>query len=384
MIYKLCILGVTGSIGSQTLLALKTFNNYDLKAISIGNQIDKLDNILNSFPSIDFICVKNKTDFLFLKKKYINKKFFYGDKGLIKLIKKSSSDVFVNALVGYVGLLPSISILKMNKTLLLANKESLVVGGEIINKLLDTKHGKLYPIDSEHVAISKCLYNMKKENVKKIVITASGGPFFNYDKKELNKVTLKEALTHPTWSMGRKISIDSATMMNKTFEIIEAYYLFDFPLNKIDTIVDRKSYVHSYVIFKNETRLQVGNPTMIEPIKYALSFGYCKEEKFDDVEINTIANYKLLPLSKKQFPLLNYADLVIKNKGNYGCVLNAVNEVCVQAFIEGKIHFIDIEKIIDKVMSSYHFSSNINILALNFTNKKVRRITNKIIRNMVV
>src|SRR5574344_603338 len=197
MIYKLCILGVTGSIGSQTLLALKSYNNYYLKAISLGNQIDKLDNILNSFPSIDFICVKNKIDFLFLKKKYINKKFFYGDKGLIKLIKKSSCDVFVNALVGYVGLLPSISILKMNKILLLANKESLVVGGEIINKLLDTKHGKLYPIDSEHVAISKCLYNMKKDDVKKIVITASGGPFFDYDKKELDKVTLKDALTHP-------------------------------------------------------------------------------------------------------------------------------------------------------------------------------------------
>ncbi|MCI7602082.1 MAG: 1-deoxy-D-xylulose-5-phosphate reductoisomerase [Candidatus Onthovivens sp.] len=374
----LVILGASGSIGTQTINVIKNNEKkWTLKGFSVGNKTFYVDEILKEFKDVNSICLKNKKDYLNYKNKYPSIKFFYGDKGLIKLIKYNKNATILNALVGFVGLKPSIVSLKLNRTLLLANKESLVCGGNLINKILKRK-GKIYPIDSEHVAIAKCLYNENISDVNEIIITASGGPFFNLNREELKNVTLKDALNHPTWKMGNKITIDSATMMNKTFELIEAYYLFGIDFDKIKAIVNRKSLVHGLVKFNDgRIKLNVGENLMKYPILYALDLGKPNDDKFNDIELNTYDRYEFFNLSKKRFPLLNYAEKVVKSSKNEGVILNAINEECVQAFLNSKINFIDIENIIDKIFSSAVFIKCNNYKLLHLSNMYYRYKTRK-------
>lgn len=374
----LVILGASGSIGTQTIDVIKNNEKkWTLKGFSVGNKTFYVDEILKEFKDVTSICLKNKKDYLNYKNKYPSIKFFYGDKGLIKLIKYNKSATILNALVGFVGLKPSIVSLKLNRTLLLANKESLVCGGNLINKILKRK-GKIYPIDSEHVAIAKCLYNENISDVNEIIITASGGPFFNLNREELKNVTLKDALNHPTWKMGNKITIDSATMMNKTFELIEAYYLFGIDFDKIKAIVNRKSLVHGLVKFNDgRIKLNVGENLMKYPILYALDLGKPNDDTFNDIELNTYDRYEFFNLSKKRFPLLNYAEKVVKSSKNEGVILNAINEECVQAFLNSKINFIDIENIIDKIFSSAVFIKCNNYKLLHLSNMYYRYKTRK-------
>ena len=374
----LVILGASGSIGTQTIDVIKNNEKkWTLKGFSVGNKTFYVDEILKEFKDVNSICLKNKKDYLNYKNKYPSIKFFYGDKGLIKLIKYNKNATILNALVGFVGLKPSIVSLKLNRTLLLANKESLVCGGNLINKILKRK-GKIYPIDSEHVAIAKCLYNENISDVNEIIITASGGPFFNLNREELKNVTLKDALNHPTWKMGNKITIDSATMMNKTFELIEAYYLFGIDFDKIKAIVNRKSLVHGLVKFNDgRIKLNVGENLMKYPILYALDLGKPNYDTFNDIELNTYDRYEFFNLSKKRFPLLNYAEKVVKSSKNEGVILNAINEECVQAFLNSKINFIDIENIIDKIFSSAVFIKCNNYKLLHLSNMYYRYKTRK-------
>lgn len=374
----LVILGASGSIGTQTIDVIKNNKKkWTLKGFSVGNKTFYVDEILKEFKDVNSICLKNKKDYLNYKNKYPSIKFFYGDKGLIKLIKYNKNATILNALVGFVGLKPSIVSLKLNRTLLLANKESLVCGGNLINKILK-RNGKIYPIDSEHVAIAKCLYNENISDVNEIIITASGGPFFNLNREELKNVTLKDALNHPTWKMGNKITIDSATMMNKTFELIEAYYLFGIDFDKIKAIVNRKSLVHGLVKFNDgRIKLNVGENLMKYPILYALDLGKPNDDTFKDIELNTYDRYEFFNLSKKRFPLLNYAEKVVKSSKNEGVILNAINEECVQAFLNSKINFIDIENIIDKIFSSAVFIKCNNYKLLHLSNMYYRYKTRK-------
>lgn len=374
----LVILGASGSIGTQTIDVIKNNEKkWTLKGFSVGNKTFYVDEILKEFKDVNSICLKNKKDYLNYKNKYPSIKFFYGDKGLIKLIKYNKNATILNALVGFVGLNPSIVSLKLNRTLLLANKESLVCGGNLINKILK-RRGKIYPIDSEHVAIAKCLYNESISDVNEIIITASGGPFFNLNREELKNVTLKDALNHPTWKMGNKITIDSATMMNKTFELIEAYYLFGIDFDKIKAIVNRKSLVHGLVKFNDgRIKLNVGENLMKYPILYALDLGKPNDDTFNDIELNTYDRYEFFNLSKKRFPLLNYAEKVVKSSKNEGVILNAINEECVQAFLNSKINFIDIENIIDKIFSSAVFIKCNNYKLLHLSNMYYRYKTRK-------
>lgn len=374
----LVILGASGSIGTQTIDVIKNNEKkWTLKGFSVGNKTFYVDEILKEFKDVNSICLKNKKDYLNYKNKYPSIKFFYGDKGLIKLIKYNKNATILNALVGFVGLSPSIVSLKLNRTLLLANKESLVCGGNLINKILK-RRGKIYPIDSEHVAIAKCLYNENISDVNEIIITASGGPFFNLNREELKNVTLKDALNHPTWKMGNKITIDSATMMNKTFELIEAYYLFGIDFDKIKAIVNRKSLVHGLVKFNDgRIKLNVGENLMKYPILYALDLGKPNDNTFNDIELNTYDRYEFFNLSKKRFPLLNYAEKVVKSSKNEGVILNAINEECVQAFLNSKINFIDIENIIDKIFSSAVFIKCNNYKLLHLSNMYYRYKTRK-------
>lgn len=384
MIKTISILGATGSIGLQTIEILKTRDDYELIAVSCKNNIDGLTKIIEEFPSIKFASVENKSDASLLEEKFPKVEFFYDEKGLKELIKASNCDVYVNAISGFAGLIPSINILKSNKVLLLANKETLVVGGEIINNILDEGYGKLIPLDSEHVAISKCLYGKNIDNIEEIVITASGGSFFNYSEEQLEKVTLEEAIKNPNWQMGKKITIDSNLMINKCYELIEAFYLFRIPFEKISARVNRTSIVHGYVRFIGETRIDVEEPTMKEPIEYGLNFGLPKDliKGFPNIKVNCLTLYDFEELSYKTYPVMRYAKFIVEQEGDAGCVFNACDEVAVQAFIDGKIKFTDIIKIIDMVMKDYKFSKNVNLHGLIKVDKKVREKTLRIIKKM--
>jgi len=379
---KLLILGASGSIGTQTLDVIITYNLYELVAITVGNRFDIVDAIISKFPSLKYVTIKDSEIAKKYQEKYPNLHFYTGNAGLLQIIEDSNAEIVVNALTGFAGLLPSIKALELNKILLLANKESLVVGGEFIKKLLKAGKGKLYPIDSEHVAIAKCLYNKNINDIDKILITASGGPFFDLDEKEFKNIKVEDALKHPNWSMGKKITIDSSTMMNKAFEIVEAYYLFDVPADKIFPIVDRKSHVHSLVKFKNgEYRLQVGPSDMRIPIYYALTFGKCDKEKFDDVEINTFDKYKFKGMNYEKFPLIDYGKFIIEKRGNMGAIINAANEECVYEFLNFNINYVDIKNIIDKIVDVYPYIKDPSLEEIIKTDLEVRNLVHELIKN---
>ena len=345
---SVCLLGASGSIGQQTIdVMLKNPNDFDLLAFSIGKRTRYIKGIVNRFPRVKAICVQSKESYKYYKNKYTGITFFYGDEGLNELIKISNAQMVVNALVGFVGLKPSITALENNKILCLANKESLVVGGEIITNLLKQGKGKLYPIDSEHVAIAKCLA-VDNQNVDKIIITASGGPFRNLKRDQLVDITPEQALAHPNWKMGKKITIDSATMVNKTFEVIEAYYLFGYDFSSIEIKINYNSYVHSIVRYNNGTyRADVGKPDMRVPIKYALYQGLTNYQTVVTDDLNKIKNTEFGEFDIKRFPIIKTAKKVIKEKGILGAIFNASNEEAVRAFLNHQIPFLGIEKIIN-------------------------------------
>ena len=378
---RICLLGASGSIGGQTLDVMKKHPvDFSLVGFSVGKQINKVKDILKEFP-VKYVCTKEKSNDL--EKQFPDVKFFYGDEGLNELITTCECDMVVNALVGFVGLKPSITALENNKVLALANKETLVAGGELINKLLADGKGKLIPIDSEHVALSKCL-SVSNENVDKIVITASGGAFRKLNRDELKNVTPEDALKHPTWSMGNKITIDSATMVNKTFEIIEAYYLFGYKYEDIELMFNYESFVHSLVRYKDGSyRLDEGKPDMRVPIKYAMYEGACE---YDLVYVEKLDDYKasnLYPFDYDRFPIVKLAKKVIDEKGLYGATFNAANEEAVYAFLDKKINFLKIEEIIEYCMSNVNNIQNPSYEDIKKCDIKTRELVAKLVKGEV-
>ena len=352
-----CLLGASGSIGSQTIdVMLKNHDDFQLTAFSVGKRTHKIAHIVKLFPSVKSICIQDNNKLPYYKKVYPNITFFAGDKGLNDLIKVSQAQMVVNALVGFVGLKPTITALENDRVVALSNKESLVVGGELINKLLKKRKGKLIPIDSEHVAIMKCLM-VDKDNIDKVIITASGGAFRNLSRAELKDVTPEQALKHPNWNMGKKITIDSATMVNKTFEVIEAHYLFDLAPDKIETILNLNSYVHSLVRYNDGTyRMEVGKPDMRKPIKFALYQGLIDYQTVTSKDLSAVPNTTFAEFDKNRYPIIDLAKKVIEEKGTLGAVFNAANEEAVYAFLDHKIPFLSIEGLINRCVKE-----NINV-----------------------
>ena len=378
---KVCLLGASGSIGQQTLEVMQDNpNDFDLVAFSVGRRVRKIANILKNFPNVRAVCLQDKEDAKRYQSKYTNVIFFWGDDGLNQLIKISKADIVVNALVGFVGLKPSITALENNKILCLANKESLVVGGELINKILKKSQGKIYPIDSEHAAIRKCL-SVDDQDVEKIIITASGGPFRELKRDELKDVTPEQALNHPNWNMGKKITIDSATMVNKAFEIIEAHYLFGFEAEKIETILNYNSYVHSIVRYNDGTyRLDAGKPDMRVPIKYALYQGLTDYQTIVTDDLNKIKKTKFGKLLITRYPIIKVAYQVINEKGTLGAVFNASNEEAVKAFLEKKISFLGIEKIINYCLKKVENIPSPSYLDLKRVDNETRQLVAKLVK----
>ena len=338
------IVGASGSIGTQTLDVIREYHNeFKVVGLSLGRDLIKAKQIIEEFKP-EIICLREKKELDLSYKPII----VYGDEGLLKIASyhKFDKEVFVNALVGISGLMPTVVAINSKKDIALANKETLVVAGDIIKSLIKDKGVQLTPIDSEHSAILECLQGENKKDVKRLIITASGGSFRDKTREELIDVTKEMALAHPNWSMGSKITIDSATMMNKGFEVIEAHHLFDISYNKIDTILHKESIVHSMVEYDDGViKAAIGSADMHTPIAYALR--YPKHEHITNKPLNLIGlNLHFEELSMDRYPCLEYAYYAVSRGGVYPAVLNAANEAAVWLFLNDKIKFLDIEKII--------------------------------------
>lgn len=366
----LYIAGACGSIGTQTLDVVRQ-NKDEFKVIgmSLGRDLNKAIPLVEEFrPEVIVLREKKNIELSY------NPIIYYGDEGLLSLASyhKYENEVFVNALVGISGLLPTVYAIKSKKDLALANKETLVVAGDLIKSLIKEYNVNLTPIDSEHSAILECLKGENKEDVKRLIITASGGSFRDKKREELSNVTVKEALSHPNWSMGSKITIDSATMMNKGFEVIEAHYLFDFDYDQISTILHRESIVHSMVEYKDGViKAAVGSADMRTPIAYALK--YPSHSKLDSKPLSLIGlKLTFEELSEERYPCLSYAYLAAKKGGIYYAVLNAANEAAVKLFLDGKIKFLDIEKIIyDEISNDKYKNIEYNLENILEQSKKI-------------
>ena len=378
---SVCLLGASGSIGQQTIdVMLKNPSDFDLVSFSVGQKTKYVRGIIKHFPNLTGICLQDKSKVKYYQKQYPNIVFYYGDEGLNELIRNSDADMVVNALVGFVGLYPSIHALENNYKLALANKESLVVGGDIINRLLSERHGELFPIDSEHSALWKCL-KVSDENVDKLVITASGGAFRKLSRDELVNVKASDALKHPTWKMGPKITIDCASMVNKSFEVIEAYYLFGYDYEHIDILLHDESMIHSLVKYKDGTyRAEVSHPDMRNPIRFALYEGNIPFDTESANDYHSYGPYHFHDFDIKRYPVVRHAKTVMEKGGTYGAVFNASNEVAVYAYLKDEIPFLMIEKIIDYCMDHHIREEADSYETLQRVDRQTRELARELIK----
>ena len=352
---NILLLGATGSIGTQVLDVIRN-NDFCLKSVACGKNIKRLENIINEF-SPEYVSVELEEDCLYLKNKYPNINVGFGLNGLIEAATYGEEkSTVINAVVGMKGLIPTVKAIEKGNDILLANKETLVVAGSIIKELIKKHDVSLVPIDSEHNAIKRLLENKNIKSVEKIIITASGGSFLKKSREELENVSISEALIHPNWSMGSKITIDSATMVNKGLEVIEAHYLFDIPYEKIETVIHPESIIHSMVEFVDgSVTALMYNPTMINPISHAI-YGEEKECGIKNIDFKNLKSLSFKEMDFERFPMIKLAYEVGNKGGILPLVYNSSNEVAVKLFLDGKIKFLDIEKIIiDNVRKYYNY-----------------------------
>lgn len=358
MMKRLVLLGASGSIGEQTIdIILQHLDAFELVRFGVGKNIDKARQYLKLFPHIDTFSVQDEDDAILLQKEYPEKHILYGEEGMEEIVRGNDYDVFVNALVGFAGFFPTLKAIETHHNVALANKETLVCGGALIQKALDQYDCELYPIDSEHSAIWQCLRGNKKERVKRLLITCSGGSFRNKTREELQHVTVEEALAHPNWSMGDKITIDSATLMNKGFEVIEAHWLFNVPYENITVLMHPQSIVHSAVEYVDHSIIaQMGAADMRLPIQYALTYPDRLEYQLDHpLDLTEAHDLQFDTPDVTRFPLLQVAIEAGKRGGNLCAVMNAANEVANKAFRDKKIPFLMIEKIVKSAVETVEF-----------------------------
>ena len=350
---KILILGSTGSIGINSLNVIRGYpEQFKIEALTVNSRIDLLEPQINEFkPRV--VVVKEEKSAEELRKKLKSKcEVLSGIDGLCKAAAECDYDILIGAMVGFAGLAPTIEAIKRGKRIALANKETLVVGGELVTNLCKKYKAELIPIDSEHSAIYQCLVGENKKEVEKLIITASGGPFLNKQKSELENVTVDEALNHPNWKMGNKITIDSASMMNKGLEVIEAHWLFGLPKNKIDVVIHPQSIVHSMVQFVDGSiKAQMGIPDMKLPIQYALTYPERFENKFERTDLPKINNLSFFEPDFEKYECLRLAYGTLDTGGTSPCIMNAANEIAVGEFLNKKIKFSQIPVLIEKALN---------------------------------
>lgn len=351
---NIALLGSTGSIGRQTLEVVSEYPDlFQAWVLVANNSADLLiEQALKYAPQM--VVIANDAHYEKVKSAlaHTHIEVQAGSQAVAECVTAPEIDIVVTAMVGYSGLEPTIKAIEAGKPIALANKETLVVAGELITRLLKNSSSVLYPVDSEHGAFYQCLIGERHEDINKLILTASGGPFRTFPIEKLTHVTAADALKHPNWDMGAKITIDSATMMNKGFEMIEAKWLYDVSEHDIEIVVHPQSIVHSMVEFKDgSVKAQLGLPDMRIPIRYALGLPGRLASESKKMTVSDYANLTFELPDFKKFPLLNTAYEAAKRGGNAPCVMNAANEIAVAAFLQNKIKFIDIYKIIEQTLA---------------------------------
>ncbi|WP_018250148.1 1-deoxy-D-xylulose-5-phosphate reductoisomerase [Orenia marismortui] len=357
---KITILGSTGSIGKQTLEVIKDLEEIEVLALTANSSVDLLAEQINLFKP-KYAVLMNASLINELKYKLNDKKtqILAGLEGLIEVATLDEIDLVVNAVVGAVGVKPTLEAIRAGKDIALANKETLVTAGSIVMREAKENNVKILPVDSEHNAIFQALQGEDENMVKKIILTASGGPFRTFSKNKLTNVTVKEALNHPNWDMGGKITIDSATLMNKGLEVIEAKWLFDLDYDQVDVVVHPQSIIHSLVEYEDHSILaELGLPDMKIPIQYALTYPRRKPNNLESLDLAKIGQLTFEEPKYDLFPCLKYAYQAGEIGGTMPAVLNAANEIAVNKFLKNKIKFVDIPKIIKRVMSAHQVVDN--------------------------
>lgn len=359
---NILLLGSTGSIGISTLNVLREFiDQFNVFAITANSNIDLLYNqILEFHPQ--FVVVRDKIKANILRSKVGDIcKVLDSEEGLIEVTKNGDYDILVSALVGFAGLAPTIESIKRGKRIALANKETLVAAGKMVIGLAKKYNSEILPVDSEHSAIFQCLVGEEAENIEKLIVTASGGPFLKKSIDDLEKVTVEEALNHPNWDMGSKITIDSATMMNKGLEVIEAHWLFDLPKQKIDVVIHPQSIVHSMVEFiDGSIKAQLSLPDMKLPIQYALTYPDRWNSQFTNTHFPSLKELTFFEPDLEKFKCLRLAYDVMEQGGNAPCILNAANEIAVEKFLMKKISFTQIPDLINYSLNGIEYNSTID------------------------
>lgn len=355
---NLAILGSTGSIGTQTLdVVAANPDLFAVYAITANNNVDLLIKQARTFHP-EAVVVANEAHYNTLREALTDLpiKVFAGSDAVAQVAALPSVDTVVTAMVGYAGLKPTIEAVKAGKRIALANKETLVVAGELVTRLVQQHHAAILPVDSEHGAIFQCLVGENADEVEKIILTASGGPFRNKSCEELVSVTAKDALRHPTWQMGAKITIDSASLMNKGFEVIEAKWLFGLRPEQIDVVIHPQSIIHSMVQYRDGSiKAQLGVPDMRLPIEYALTFPQRRQTNFERLDFTKCSQLTFEQPDPTRFRNLALAFEAMRRGGNMPCALNAANEIAVDAFLHERIGFLQMSNLIETVLERTTF-----------------------------
>lgn len=360
MLKNIAILGSTGSIGTQTLDVVAGFpKDFKVTYLTGNNNIPLLLEQIRRFKPRGVVVFTESTAKEVKKHSPASLEILLGQDGLAEIVQRDDVDIVVSSLVGFAGLKPTIKAIEAKKKIALANKETLVVAGEIIMPLVEKYRVDLLPVDSEHSAIFQCLVGELPNKVDKIILTASGGPFRTTPKEALKNVTLEQALKHPNWTMGSKITIDSATLMNKGLEVIEAHWLFGIPAERIEVVVHPQSIIHSMVEFVDgSVKAQLGIPDMKVPIQYALTYPSRSASKFPRVHFPTLSEMTFFAPDHERFPCLQLAFDALSESGTMPAVMNAANEVAVAKFLKNEIGFLDIPKLISRMMEKHSSMAN--------------------------
>ncbi|MCG2589785.1 1-deoxy-D-xylulose-5-phosphate reductoisomerase [Rhodohalobacter sulfatireducens] len=380
---KIAIFGSTGSIGTQALEILQNRKNlFDVDVLTANNNYEDLAEQVNTFhPSCVVLAnQEHKKEFQELLN-YTPEYLAFGQSALEEVAENHDYDLLLNSLVGFAGFMSTYTALKRRKKVALANKESLVVGGEIITNLPAFKEGYLVPIDSEHSAMMQCIEGESMESIQKIIITASGGPFRDYSAEQMKSITVEDALNHPNWDMGAKITVDSSTMMNKGLEIIEAHWLFNIPVEKIEPVVHPQSIIHSIVEFVDgSSKAQLGPPDMKVPIIYALTYPEREPYPNKTLDYSERMELEIRPVNFELFPCLRLAMNAAKEGGAAPAVLNAANEIAIERFLSKEIHYIDIPKIIESSLQNISTDKELTPDTLMSIDEETRNYANTLLK----
>jgi len=377
---KVLILGSTGSIGVNALNVIRKFpDRFSIAGLTANSNISVLSEQIKEFKP-QFVVINDKSKAKELSE-IVNQnvEIISSENALVEAAQKYDYDILIGAIVGFAGLTPTIEAIKRGKRIALANKETLVVAGEIVTRLVAENGAEIIPVDSEHSAIYQCLVGENLNEVEKLILTASGGPFLNKEKSFFDNATVNEALNHPNWKMGSKITIDSATLMNKGLEVIEAHWLFGLPVEKIDVVIHPQSIIHSMVQFVDGSiKAQMGLPDMKLPIQYALTFPERLSNNFERTNLPLINNLTFFEPDFDKFECLKLAYMALQTGGTAPCILNAANEVAVDKFLKGFIRFSEIPKLINKALDKIENHSNPDIETIIECDKLTREFVNNL------